>query len=817
MKKIILLLIITHCSLLITYAQFGWYQQYSGTTNNLNSICFKGSVGWIAGNNGTILKTTNTGTTWFLQSSGTTNNLLSISFYDALTGCTVGSVGTILKTTNGGDNWISLNSGVSINLNSVMLPANNLYLYAVGDFGTVLRSSNNGVNWSVIPSATSNHLKDLLEYNAFLLAVGSNGTVIRSTNWGANWSLINIGTSNDLNSIEGYGYSFDDYLVGNNGKIFKTTDNGLSWTSINSGTSNNLFSITLYPNSYVWVAGAGGLILRSGDGGNVWVQEASGTSNNLNSIFFINLNAGWSVGNNGLILHTYSDLWTALDAKSINANTINAWFRNNGNFNRDPNTGNAGFEWPKGSNKFARYASGPYIGAKVGNDTLVTVAEYDYEYLPGYTDANGNPYGKDDYQYLMYKLSYGLNDSNRVRWPNALLGNSNQGARVYYDDQSHTWKPFDYADQTMFYCYTDSYPESHHVGSGSTAPLKADIKQINFAFDEPGEIGNIIYSYFTLINKNTLPWVNTYFTIWADDDIGIATDDLVGCDTLLDMGYTYNGTNHDGVYGDAPPAVAFDFIKGPAVYTANNNDTAVICYGKTRKVKIGYKQLGMSVFNWYYNGWDPRYYAETYRYMSGLHRDGTPIINPVSGLQTKYCYSGDPVTSTGWIQQGPNDQRFLMSVGPFNMNSGDTQTIVVAQIIARGTSNLNSIAVLRQYTQIARDNYKNCFANVPIGIANLSNDVPIKFSLEQNYPNPFNPITKIRFSVPLNKGGLRGLSVKLTIYDILGREVAIPVNQEMKPGRYEVEWDGSNFASSVYFYKLEAGDFVVTKKMVLLK
>ena len=157
-----------------------------------------------------------------------------------------------------------------------------------------------------------------------------------------------------------------------------------------------------------------------------------------------------------------------------------------------------------------------------------------------------------------------------------------------------------------------------------------------------------------------------------------------------------------------------------------------------------------------------------------------------------------------------------MSVGPFNMNPGDTQTIVVAQIIARGTSNLNSIAVLRQYTQIARDNYYNCFANVPIGINNLSNEIPIKFSLEQNYPNPFNPITKIKFSIPA-VGAYDNTPVHLIIYDILGREVVKLLNQQMKPGRYEVEWDGTNFASGVYFYKLEASSFVETKKMVLIK
>jgi hypothetical protein len=85
-----------------------------------------------------------------------------------------------------------------------------------------------------------------------------------------------------------------------------------------------------------------------------------------------------------------------VDSKKLDVNNISTWFRTNGSFNRDPSTANSGFEWPKGSGKFARYASGLWIGARVGLDTLLCVAAFDYEYLPGYIDLNGNPQGKDD-------------------------------------------------------------------------------------------------------------------------------------------------------------------------------------------------------------------------------------------------------------------------------------------------------------------------------------------------------------------------------------------------------------------------------------
>jgi len=104
-----------------------------------------------------------------------------------------------------------------------------------------------------------------------------------------------------------------------------------------------------------------------------------------------------------------------------------------------------------------------------------------------------------------------------------------------------------------------------------------------------------------------------------------------------------------------------------------------------------------------------------------------------------------------------------------------------------------------------------------VKIKNVNSLVPERFYLYQNYPNPFNPVTKVKFAVPLNKGGERGLSVRLVIYDVLGREVATLVNQQLKPGTYEVEWDAGNYPSGVYFYKLKAGDFTDTRKMILIK
>jgi hypothetical protein len=91
---------------------------------------------------------------------------------------------------------------------------------------------------------------------------------------------------------------------------------------------------------------------------------------------------------------------------------------------------------------------------------------------------------------------------------------------------------------------------------------------------------------------------------------------------------------------------------------------------------------------------------------------------------------------------------------------------------------------------------------------------PESYSLEQNFPNPFNPVTTIQFAIP---DGVRSESVRLTVHDMLGREVATLMNERKDAGIYSIQWNAAGFASGVYFYSLRAGDFTATKKILLMK
>jgi hypothetical protein len=95
-------------------------------------------------------------------------------------------------------------------------------------------------------------------------------------------------------------------------------------------------------------------------------------------------------------------------------------------------------------------------------------------------------------------------------------------------------------------------------------------------------------------------------------------------------------------------------------------------------------------------------------------------------------------------------------------------------------------------------------------------NIPNKFELYQNYPNPFNPATKIKYSIP-SVGTQRAVSIQLKVYDILGNEVATLVNEEKQAGKYEVEFNAEGLSSGIYYYTLKVGEFVSTKKMILIK
>jgi hypothetical protein len=522
----------------------------------------------------------------------------------------------------------------------------------------------------------------------------------------------------------------------------------------------------------------------------------------------------------------------------LEPNNISAYFQSTGIFDQNTTYGNiAGFEWPKGSNKFAVFTAGLTIAAKV-NDTLrMVAASYLGEYTPGYC-VNGVPYTNSNFK--IYKVSRGDNQNTNPDWLNWGLMVP-YGAPFVDVDNNGIYDPaidtpgVKNAASTIFLSMTDGFYNSHNPGEGfggGTSPLFAEVHLTAWAYTQPS-YADMQFLKFVIINKGTQPWTRTYFSLVTDPDLGWANDDYVGCDTARKLGYCYNSNNNDPVYGTAPPAVGFLLLKG--TYSKYTNPPM---------------QLDMTSFDHFINpgiGLPPPCESApigepmgAYHLMQGYKKDSTCWLDPTQLItppnyyrKTKFLWPGDPESNIGWteikgmiqncnglsygnpvIPNPPGDRRLVLNSGAENLTvmPGDTQTIVVCQLIARGTSNLNSVTKLKQLADVAIQFYNSGYI---IGINKISSEVPTSFRLEQNYPNPFNPISKIKYQIA--KTQIKNQKVQLIIYNSLGQEVEILVNETQEPGIYEVTFDGSNYASGVYFYQLSVRDYINTRKMILLK
>ncbi|MCW8848841.1 MAG: T9SS type A sorting domain-containing protein [Melioribacteraceae bacterium] len=116
---------------------------------------------------------------------------------------------------------------------------------------------------------------------------------------------------------------------------------------------------------------------------------------------------------------------------------------------------------------------------------------------------------------------------------------------------------------------------------------------------------------------------------------------------------------------------------------------------------------------------------------------------------------------------------------------------------------------IKAYKELGESEYSNEASLFLVGV--VENDIPNQYSIGQNYPNPFNPTTKIKFGLP------NSTLTKLIIYDLLGKEIQTLINKELETGYHEINFDASNYQSGIYFYRIQAGNYIQTKKMVLIK
>ncbi|MBL8016261.1 MAG: T9SS type A sorting domain-containing protein [Ignavibacteria bacterium] len=546
----------------------------------------------------------------------------------------------------------------------------------------------------------------------------------------------------------------------------------------------------------------------------------------------------------------------------MQGNNINTVIGTNGIFNYDKITfssATAGFIWPAtGIQRLtAVYASGLWIGAKVGPQRELRLAAswFDSHYSPGNIPVIGqvpsssvcsDPSWRGYYVQLTdpslfnggtrYKTAggrqYTFNYDSWANWPVAkgapyVEVNGIPGYQPEWNGDrpgignGMTARPEEISF-VVFMDYSNCTNQIHFSAlaqPGGTLPLGVEVHQISFMFN-CNPLRDVLFTKYRIINKSALSWDSVYISNLNDMDLGESIDDLMGCDSLRNLSFQLNGDNDDPVYGANPPAVGTRVLQSPIRFTGNLNDTAKLPYDTL----AGYKLTGLTAYNSFMGGGnectgDPDEAFRAYYFMKGTNGCNEPLINFATGNQTRFRYSGDACHRTGWYDSIPGDKRTISSMGPTSMNIGDTQIILLSYMITRdGGTNLQNVCALQSISDSALKYYYNDFKTcVPIGIEPISSEIPQRYELLQNYPNPFNPVTKLRFNIPLLRGVAEGRGVLLKVYDVLGKEIVVIVNENLRAGMYEIEWDASNIPSGVYFYSLITNEFTQTKKMVVLK
>jgi len=830
----------------LSQVPYYYYPVPSGTTNNLYEIKSKNNSyvhSYICGANGTFIIQPFADSSWIPIISNTSADLNGITSQSSYPFYIVGNNGIFIKSTNYGTNWLQYNIGVSENLYSCVFFGIDIYSrrsMVVGANGLIMKNYLyllNDTIWTIVQSGTNYDLKSICFNNRFSWVAGKNGTILNSYDTGNIWHQQFSSVVNDLNSVN-FADSATGFTVGNGGMILKTSNGGLNWTQKASNTNQNLNFIYTPSLNDIWIAGDK-IILHSSNAGENFNIESGAPQYNLHSCAYVyskyyENNLPYFVGENGKIFRKTPDtLFRPGIFAQLDANNINSCFWKRGIFDQNYLiTNTAGFEWPKGTGKTAIFSAGLCIGAFVNGQLRQASASYYGEYTPGYC-SGGNFYTNDYFK--IYKVN--KTDNAQTSWDWANWGQMVPFGAPFIDvNHNGIYEPaidtpgVSNAKETIFLCMTDANQSSHTSGEGfggGTLPLGAEVHMTAWAYDTPG-LQDVQFINYDIINKSPNIWTATQIGNYFDADLGDANDDYLGCDTVLDMAYFYNADNNDAMYGINPPAVGISLLRSPL----NRNVTPNIRLAMTSFTSIRNTSSSPAVCE---SDPDGEAYP-AYLMLSGFKKDSTCFLDPtqVPPKKTKYCFPGDPETNIGWTEikgaiwncnhdstgtvhvpnsMGERHSVFGSGATNFNIVPGESQKFVIAQLIARDSGNLKSVTKLKQLCAYVRNFYEN---NFPININQISTNIPQNFELKQNYPNPFNPSTIIKFQIKDSR------FVTLKVYDILGREVATLINENLKTGTYETQFPNNQYtinqmASGVYFYKLVAGDFVAVKRMILLK
>ena len=618
-----------------------------GLNTTFKSVHFSNSsTGYICSSNGHILKTTNTGNNWLLQNSSVSVSLNAINFISENTGFVVGESGVILKTTDAGLNWVSKASGTMTSLNSVHFPSANVG-YISGQNGIILKSNNIGESWDSI-SGHSTSLTSVYFTNTMTGYICGLSVLKKTTNGGYDWANLNYGATTTMRSVK-FINANTGFFCGGYKKVIKTTDAGNTFSIFTLGTGyDNLNSINFNVNGYGWTGGDYGMLFKSTNFGENWTQMQTTHDEYISYLKFDNANNGMVVDRMGAVLKT-----------------------TNG-----------------GNNYFQTSFGGSYI-------------------LSGF-------YFNDT------SIGYGVGASGRIM---KTIDGGNSWTQLNTGITTSLHKIHFYSGLGLAVGYYGVILRTNNGGSNWTFQTSTTNNWLK---------GVYIYNLNSMFvcGENQILKSSDGGIIWQSKTVGMSLDMLCihtpdGINVWAGGGgifYSGNsGENWSSQYITEYPITAIQFINSDIGYAVGSFGYVI----KTTNGGVNWNKLNVPCGN-------------------GLY-----AINFIN-------------ENTGWI-------------------AGEKGTILK-------TSSGGSVFIAR-----------------------LNTEIPLGFNLEQNYPNPFNGSTRISYSIPKNT------KVEMKIYDMLGREVRTLVNEYQTAGNYVVMFNSGNLSSGVYFYRINAEDFSLVKKLVIIK
>lgn len=694
--------------------------------------------------------------------------LNSISTVDGVNIIAVGNNGLIFRSQNGGNSWSSYTIA-SVNFKHVFSVNNNVWI--AGDNGKIYKTLkvNSPVDaYDVGITSSINSLCFLDDNNGFLC--GDGGVVYKTVNGGVNWTSANNGIpSAKLNSI-----SFLDankgIVAGDNGTVYLTTDAGSSWNIEAVNTTRNLLKTGYLSDGIVIVGGYGTLLLKPNS--SPWTSVSTRTRSDIRGVTGSNMNSLRICGGGGFIRNNSipDNKFNSFEANPMMANLVDIIYYNSdlGFAVSSMNsaiirTTNGGVTWllPTGTTMTRTWVSKLSASSGIGNNLCMH---------PNNRDA----------MFVVYGSTVYVSRNRGENWSNIATVSGGGQAHSFYVSP---------LDTNIWVCAITGSPDrvTRTTNYGATWTTILSMPFSNYGQPLEMDQNNPYIYYFAPDNGGFYKSTNngaSFAEISNNYPFRSPCDIIVAWDSS-DVVFVGDGVTGSG------QAKIFKSVNGGVnwaqVYSVPSSETPSLCNTVFEK-NVAYS-----------TEWGGSGFYKTTNFGDNWTLAGT---TGSSGWGSDVCHEDPTVVLKGSY----GSPTYLSTNSGVNFSSNSIQGGCGAGIIVPERGYLISMQCSGLFKM-------NITYSVLTDISNsiINSAVPTEYVLSQNFPNPFNPNTVIRYSLIENR------FITLKIYDALGNEVTTLVNEKQNIGNYEVAFNASNLPSGAYFYRLEAGDISLTRKMVLLK